>query len=170
MIGLPSWTGGNLVFVSRAGGTAAVWVVGMNAVTGDPEGVPWRVSGTEGVIELLAATDDGSLVCGRGEGSSQVFVSNLDRSAIQRISTGPGAHLSPDWSPDGGRIAYITQPLTGPVRSILHIETYRREGNSRSMHSDAALASPEGLASNPRFSPDGSRVILRGPGFFGRTE
>ena len=161
----PFWTKGALTFVSQRDGNTAVWTLRMDA-NGAPNGVPIEVPGSQGVVDLLGVAQDGAVLCEQVEGTAQVIVSNLDGSRPQQVSSGPGSHFSPDWSADGRRIAYLTEPLT----ASRHILTVRDlvNGTDQSFESLASsFGTPGRIGYNPRLSPDGTRVLLRGPkGFF----
>ena len=107
----------------------------------------------------------------RGAGTSQVIVANLDGSDAREVSSGPGAHMSPDWSPDGVRVAYISE-APGPVLHTLHIRDLATGGERVFTDLGRSTGSPGRIGMNPRLSPDGGRVLLRairnGPstGFF----
>jgi Tol biopolymer transport system component len=155
----PLWSDGRLVFVSNRGGESSVWSVPMNT-DGKPAGAPAEVPGTNGIVELLGVLPDGSLLARRGEGTSQVLSANLDGSAVHEISTGPGTHLSPDWSPDGTLVAYITEP-PGPFRRVLRIRNVVT-GEERSLRDlGRNSGAPGHIGLNPRFSPDGRRILVR---------
>ena len=43
---------------------------------------------------------------------SDVYVADLVSGAIEKISTNPGPDVQPQWSPDGTRIAWVSEPTT----------------------------------------------------------
>jgi len=157
--GSPLWSRNRLLFISNRDGASAVWSVLVNA-DGDPVGAPSAVPGTTGTSQLLGLTAEGSLLSRREEGTSQILVANIDGSGQREISSGPGRHLSPDWSPDGREVAYITEP-PGPFVHVLRIRDLA-SGDDRSFKELArSIGHPGRIGMNPRFSPDGDRVLLR---------
>ena len=46
-------------------------------------------------------------------GSQQLYVMNSDGSNERRISFGPGGYATPEWSPDGKRIAFTRRAADG---------------------------------------------------------
>jgi Tol biopolymer transport system component len=155
----PLWTNGHIVFVSHRSGETAVWSVPING-DANPVGAPAEVPGTNGVHELLGVMAGGSLLARRSEGTSQIVSANIDGSGAREISTGPGTHLSPDWSPDGTLVAYITEP-PGPFRHVLRIHDVVT-GQERALPDVGRNSGAPGrIGLNPRFSPDGERILVR---------
>ncbi|HWT94469.1 MAG TPA: hypothetical protein VN238_15850 [Solirubrobacteraceae bacterium] len=71
--------------------------------------------------------------------------------AATRVSTGDEQDLSPDWSPDGSKIAY--------VRDGIHdseIVVQAPGGDATELHPD-----PTVLDDDPAWSPDGTRIVWR---------
>jgi Tol biopolymer transport system component len=94
------------------------------------------------------------------EGNSEIFTWNLASGEIRNVTRRPANDYSPEWSPDGTRIAFRTN----------------RDGNHEIYTIDADGSNPENLTKNPgqerspAWSPDGSRVAFasaRGGDFAG---
>jgi TolB protein len=88
---------------------------------------------------------------GAGEGQEyQLMYADADGARAQSILTTSAPVLSPDWSPGGGRIAYVSLAGTGSRIYIQEIDTGNRE----------VVANFNGVSSAPAFGPDGDRLAL----------
>ncbi|MGH2459750.1 MAG: S9 family peptidase [Chloroflexota bacterium] len=88
-----------------------------------------------------------------------VWTVSLDDGATRQVTDGPSEDLSPTWSPDGTRIAFVSD--RSPDRDwhfgggALHVvelatDTFRR------------LTSEDGRAAHPSWSPDGAWLVYAG--------
>jgi Tol biopolymer transport system component len=81
-----------------------------------------RVVKVPDVDEILnpAWSPDGKLVAFSGMvgGFNDLFVYDLEASALRRLTTDPFTELDPDWSPDGKLIAFSTDRYTTALDSI----------------------------------------------------
>src|SRR5262249_22701794 len=78
-----------------------------------------------------------------------------DGSDLRMITTEPGLHEVPDWSPDGTWLAYDSSPTSGG--DGFHTTLYR-------INADGSDAKPLGATTTfdvePRLSPDGGSVLF----------
>ncbi len=78
------------------------------------------------------------------DGNYEIYLSSSDGSDQLNLTQSPSVNLSPQWSPDGGRIAYV------------------RDGRLWTMSSDGSRPlqlTAEG-AGGPQWSPDGTRIAF----------
>jgi Tol biopolymer transport system component len=53
-----------------------------------------------------------------------LWLADLDRGAVTRLSDEPGENSEPRWSPDGTRVAYLTDTLGGyPKLAVVNVES-----------------------------------------------
>ena len=94
--------------------------------------------------------ENGRIVFGDFDGTFQIFSINPDGSGKTNLSNGPGDDTGAQWSPDGSRIAFVSD----------------RDGNGEIYVMDADGAGQTNLSngpedeSTPRWSPDGSRILF----------
>jgi dipeptidyl aminopeptidase/acylaminoacyl peptidase len=93
-----------------------------------------------------------------------VYIADLATRAVEKISTNPGADAQPAWSPDGTKIAWVTQPAMG--KPLADGTMPSSINNNRLVVYDVATKSIRDLGSKfdldagaPRWLPD-SRSIL----------
>ncbi len=87
-----------------------------------------------------------------GRKDSDIYVMNTDGSNITRLTSDPGMDLSPEWSPDGTRIAFVSNR---EQRWDLYI--MNADGSKQTLLVE--MVSPD---SAPAWSPDGTRIAFVG--------
>jgi len=117
-----------------------------------------------GVDEILNPTwaPDGSAIgfTGLVQGLTDLFVYDLNRGALRRLTNDPYADLQPAWSPDGRRIAFATDRFSSDL-TTLAIGAYRLglvDLASGAVESVATVT--EGKQTNPQWSPDGTALYF----------
>ena len=127
----------------------------------------WSVAFSGGEAKALAESGDEPNISPRSEVISfekdnAIWVVPIDGSAqARRLFSGQGDNTSPEWSPDGNRLAFVSRRgdhsfigvFTGDSTPILY------------------LAPSTSRDSSPRWSPDGKRIaFVRRPGAGGAPE
>jgi TolB protein len=115
--------------------------------------LPKSIVGMEDLTSSYVTSPDGSKLAYAGpgdNGSSQIFVANLDGTGVEQVTTGDKA-TAPDWSPDGSRIAYIGPGADTNNVFVLDLAT----GSSTQL---TYHTWPKG-ANGPYFSPNGSSIL-----------
>lgn len=113
---LLGWVPGTdiVLFASDRTGTRDAWAV--HVVDGKPQGEPVLVRKDIGQVSLKGFTDKGDFYYGFGVRVVDVFEGSLDlvkgalaepaKKIVQRVV---GATYSPEWSPDGKYLAYVSE-------------------------------------------------------------
>ncbi len=150
-----------LLFASNRSGSLDAWA--MQVADGKPQGEPELIKKDIGSILPMGITREGDFYYGVLTMEANVYVFSLDpesgrilsppKKATQRFE---GSNRSPDWSPDGKYLAYISarghRPRTYNVLCIRSMET----GKERELN-------PELKEFNyPRWSPDGHSISVEG--------
>ena len=114
----------------------------------DVGGMSWSPDGSRIVFTGAVYLTDQYL-------SYALYVMNADGSGVRLLASPPPASsfASPDWSPDGGRIAY-SLVIPGDT-STIHVMA--ADGSN-----DVPLSAPSGFIGDvaPRWSPDGRRIAF----------
>jgi Tol biopolymer transport system component len=120
---LIGWTpdGKSILFVSDRTGTLDVWAI--QASLGKPQAEPELIRKDIGRIWPLGFTQNGSLYYGLETSMQDAYIAALDME-MRKVLSSPtraskrfiGANTSPDWSPDGRYLAYVSKRLQGPER------------------------------------------------------
>ncbi|MDR5865772.1 Tol-Pal system beta propeller repeat protein TolB [Halomonas koreensis] len=88
---------------------------------------------------------------GVGEDTAyQLYVADADGRNSQQVLSSDQPIMSPTWSPDGGKLAYVSFETGRPAIYVQEVASGRR----------ARLTSFEGLNSAPAWSPDGRRLAM----------
>jgi Tol biopolymer transport system component len=160
--------GKNIIFSSDRNGTLSIWA--MQIADGKPQGKPQLVKSSMGSIEPLGFTRGGSFYYGYSPKSNNIYSTELnpetgDILAQPKIiiSRFEGYNQTPNYSPDGKYLVYISRrfPLTiypdytiakigGNVLCIKSLETGKEHEIFPNLEK----------FSNPRWSPDGHSVIV----------
>lgn len=83
-------------------------------------------------------------------GRFELQVSDVDGHNAFTVASSPEPIISPSWSPDGGKLAYVSFEQKKPVIYVQNLVDGKRR----------ALASFRGSNSSPAWSPDGSRLAI----------
>lgn len=83
-------------------------------------------------------------------GSYQLVVADVDGEGEQTARRGSDPIISPTWSPDGGKLAYVSFEQKRPVVYVQNLATQTR----------VVIANEKGSNSSPAWSPDGSRLAV----------
>ncbi|MCU0608095.1 MAG: Tol-Pal system beta propeller repeat protein TolB [Candidatus Edwardsbacteria bacterium] len=103
-----------------------------------------RTAGERGVSRTRIA------YCGKAGTGKELMVMDYDGYGASRLTAFGSTVLSPDWSPDGSRIALTS--FAGPQTVIYSLDLTAR--------SSRALLRQNGLNVSPAWSPDGSSLAL----------
>ena len=151
----PAWSpvGDRIAYVRRAGGTGRADLFVMNAAGGGrtrltstpvPERDPsWAANGTQ--IVYSVRTQPGE--------PFRIFVAGADGSGREQLTTqsAGSADRSPVWSPDGSRIAFVSDRDGGFPELYL-------------MFTDGSgvvrLTTNSSIDANPSWSPDGTKLVF----------
>lgn len=115
--------------------STCVAVAGFAAVPGSAQAT---VPGANGRIAFAADAGSGS----------QIYTIEPDGTGLRQITHVPGDATSPDWSPDGRRIAFELDDQTHAGIAIMNTDG-----------SDLVDLTPTGLNSQPAFTPDGHHLV-----------
>ncbi len=99
--------------------------------------------------------DGGTIVHRRLQGAlSQIWLMNADGSGDHNVSGSSTLDGWPAWSPNGKRIVFARHTQDG-----FQIFVMNRDGRGVIQLTEALAGSPEGGFTNPRWSPDGTRIL-----------
>ena len=151
--------GKSFLFASDRTGTPGAWIIQL--ADGKPSGPPTLVKADTGRVQPLGFTQQGSFYYGTQTRRSEVYIASLDlptgtllsppKPATQRFV---GSNASPDWSPDGESLAYISR-LGHGNRGILSLRS-DKTGEERQLPLDLILRQDSRL----RWSPDARSILV----------
>lgn len=165
----PMWTpdGSGVVFVSDRSGTLDAWLVPVS--DGRAAGPATALRRNLGRGRPMGITLGGALVYAGVAHSQDVYIGAFDP-ASGRASAGSsaiserfmGSNYSPDWSPDGSRVAYVSQRGLGGPGSRAIVVRSLADGSERE------IVPRLRYFHRPRWTPDGRALVasgaaLRGP-------
>jgi eukaryotic-like serine/threonine-protein kinase len=142
---------GTLIYTpgAAAGNERIVWVDTTGAIA--PVDTTWR-----GSFSNVSLSPDGSraVVSSFGPDGEHIWVKELPNGSLTRLTSGNSSNSRPVWSPDGRRVAFVSNRGTGGGRNVW---VQRADGS----------AEPESLLANPRqidevqWAPDGRTLVVR---------
>ncbi|HSU32545.1 MAG TPA: winged helix-turn-helix domain-containing protein [Bryobacteraceae bacterium] len=143
-----AWTqdGRDIVFTSKRSGPLSLWRIDASG------GVPLAMPGvTEGAYNLAIARTGHRLIYSKYISDSNIWETNRQSSEARRILGSTRNERSPQYSPDGSRIAFRSD-RTGEDEIWV---------SDASGENDVRLTSFDGpLTGTPRWSPDGQFVVF----------
>jgi Tol biopolymer transport system component len=159
--------GENIIYSSDRNGTIGIWI--NQVVEGKSQGNPKLIKSGMEPIEPLGFTREGSFYYGISQKSNNIYTAELNPKTgkitaprKKTITRFEGYNQTPDYSPDGKYLAYISRrfPLTvfpdytiakigGNILCIKSLET----GKEREIFTNRKV-------SHPRWSPEGHSVIV----------
>lgn len=147
--GEPVWTADSraLVFASDREGSIDLWRVAVEPDGG--VGNPERLVHSPPPESTPAVAPDGSIIFVRGRGATADLWLRAPTGEERQLTCEVGAELSPTFSPDGQRIAYVRERKG---RKQLRIITIDGEGDS--------LVVEDRPVEHPAWSPDGTRIAF----------
>jgi dipeptidyl aminopeptidase/acylaminoacyl peptidase len=142
----------NMRFLLLLAASASLWAA-------DPK--PGLDAATLFDMETVAApaiSPDGSqIVFSRGwvdkvkdQGRSNLWIVNRDGARLRELTTGPWRDSAPVWSPDGSRIAFVSDRDGSPQIHVLWLDTRELAQLTRIQNAPSSL----------QWSPDGSRIAF----------
>jgi Tol biopolymer transport system component len=150
------WTpdGRHLLFASNRGGSKGLWALPW--ADGKPQGEPELIKTDINLEAPLGVTRAGALYYGVTLSQHDVYVAELDANSGNILSppTRPieqfvGTNHSPDWSPDGKSLAYVSRKAILAIRAM-------DSGQTRELR--PALSA----VYLPRWAPDGRSLAVLG--------
>ena len=156
--------GNHLLFVSDRAGTMGIWLLPME--NGKSAGEPRMIKSNIGQpVRPLALTENGRFYYGLAPDGRDVYYASLDIEnnpvvgIPERISQRfVGLNNTPDWSPDGGKIAYsssrkLRRFFLRDTIVIYSFETGQEHTLSPEIHR---------ISGRLRWTPDGKSIIVTG--------
>jgi Tol biopolymer transport system component len=157
--------GSHLLFASDRAGSVGLW--SQSITDGKPQGSPQLLK-PDISRESLGLTQGGQLFVGVRLGGRDIHVAAVDfatgkvlTTPVRPIQTYVGSNHSPNWSPDGKSMAFLSTRDRAGVTRVLGIYSAETAG-VRELRPQLAYFD------GPRWAPDGQSIIVRGRDLKGR--
>lgn len=159
------WTpdGKSMLFASNRTGTLDAWIIAIEE--GKPKGDPELVKIEIGQISPMRFTRQGSLFYSLQASTEDIYIATLDleknkiiappKKVTQRFV---GSNYSPDWSPDGKYLAYISERKPGLNGKDSYVLCIRSDKTGEVRELIPKLTSFGRL----RWAPDGRSIFVTG--------
>ena len=153
---------GRILLASDRSGTTDAWTLPVSE--GKAQGVPELLKKELGSVFSLGLTRAGSLYYGLRVSGPDVYTVSLDPQTGKVAGTPSrvaqhfiGTNSDPDWSPDGRRLAYVSERFSpgSMVGARVLCITDLQSGLRRE------LPLRLGYVARPRWSPDGGRILIK---------
>ncbi len=147
-----------LAFVSsRWSSVAELWL--QNLEDGAPVGDPVRLVEQDGSVAYPAISPDKRWVAyyliHSETRSRDIWIAPIPAGRPVRITTDPAADVTPDWSPDGRRLAFTSDRGGAHAIYVIPIEDGKAAGPE-------VRITPEGMSAlYPKWSPDGGTIAFQ---------
>lgn len=152
----PDWSpdGSSILYNSAEGGSFNIWVA-------EPDTGSDRRITTDAGSNSAAWSPDGEKVvfAGYRDGQGGLFVADADGNNEHRLTT--GADFWPDWSPDGGTIAFTRSVFPHELLYTIEVDADGNAAGAPTLLSDTSLLPFGGADQSPVWSPDGSEIAFQ---------
>lgn len=152
-----------VLFRTNRRGTRELWAI--RVVDGKPVGSPGLIQPEmDGIYEPLGVTKNGSLFYVQVGVVGSTNVGSIDWetgsvSNIQSVSEGMIVDRGPDWSPDGGKLAFVAHRGSDLTKQFVAIRSADSEEIREIVPSEGLLITNGG---GYRWSPDGKTFLVAG--------
>lgn len=140
---------------------------GQQRILADPSVMGNGISWSPDCSRLAFGHQDGGL-----DPAEHIWVLNIASAAATQLTTGGALDRSPDWSPDGSKIAFTStrQAGGGASGSTNHL-LYVMKADGTAVTRLTTLPDPSGSLHerNPSWKPDGTAIVLRSDTDFGES-
>jgi Tol biopolymer transport system component len=136
-----------VVFSSNRTGNTNIWMVSSSG--GEPVQIT-KGSGPD--LGIKASADARTLLYLQQQNVGNIWIAGLDGTGLKQVTFDERHRLTPSFSPDGKRIAYVMAD-SDPLTRARYLYVSDRFGGERRQ-----LTSTDELLSNPRWSPDGKWI------------
>ena len=111
------------------------------------------------LIPLMVVVDAQGQIAfvSRRDGNAEIYVMGTDGNNPQNLTNNPASDHSPSWSPDGKRIAFLSDRDGHFMNGIPTTEIYVMDADGRNQRN---LTNNPSYDTSPSWSPDGKRIAF----------
>ncbi|MFW5473564.1 TolB family protein [Knoellia sp. CPCC 206450] len=130
-------------------------VVALYAIDPDGSDEVQLTKGESAYPEWSPQGDRIAYTVGLADGSWQVATMAPDGSDVRVLTSGPGEHGSPAWTPDGSSLVYVHSPIVAGSGYRTTIWLMKADGSQQKR-----IGNPDTWDIEPKVSPDGTSVLF----------